>query len=127
MKRAPLALLTLSILFLGSVSSQSSQAPFPDASSPTPPSRDVQLGPQPGPNTLPGTREQMKKMQRELNVERQKQLKADTAKLLQLATELKDAVDKTNEHVLSLDVVKKADEIERLSKHIKTNMRDEMR
>jgi hypothetical protein len=88
---------------------------------------DPQLGPRPGPATLPGTREQMKKMQRELSIQRQKQLKEDTAKLLRLATELKDAVDKTNEHVLSLDVVKKADEIERLAKHVKTNMRDEMR
>jgi hypothetical protein len=127
MKHVPLAFLCLFTMFLGSVPSQSSQAPFPDASSPMPPAHDPQLGPQPGPTTLPGTRDQMKKMQRELNVQRQKQLKEDTAKLLQLATELKDAVDKTNEHVLSLDVVKKADEIERLAKHVKTSMRDEMR
>lgn len=127
MKRAPLALFFLCTVLLATTSSQSSQAPFPDASSPMPTAHDPQLGPQTGPSTLPGTREQMKKMQRELNVQRQKQLKEDTAKLLRLATELNDAVEKTNEHVLSLDVVKKADEIERLAKHVKTNMRDEMR
>ena len=72
-------------------------------------------------------RDQIKKMQKQQNVDRQKQLKADTEKLLALATELKESVDKTNEHVLSLDVVKKAEEIEKLAKHIKTNMRDEVR
>jgi hypothetical protein len=72
-------------------------------------------------------REQMRKMQKEQKALRYKQLKADTDKLLELATELKTSVDKTNEHVLSLDVVKKAEEIEKLAKHIKTNMRDEMR
>jgi hypothetical protein len=72
-------------------------------------------------------RDQLHKMEREQKALRQKQLKEDTEKLLQLATELKTSVDKTNEHVLSLDVVKKAEEIEKLAKHIKTNMRDEMR
>jgi hypothetical protein len=72
-------------------------------------------------------REQMRKMQKEQKALRHKQLHADTDKLLELATELKASVDKTNEQVLSLDVVKKAEEIEKLAKHIKTNMRDEMR
>lgn len=74
-----------------------------------------------GPFT-PDQQREIDKKQREL---RQKQLHDDSEKLLKLATELKDSVDKTNEHVLSLDVVKKAEEIEKLAKHIKTNMRDE--
>jgi L-fucose isomerase-like protein len=77
--------------------------------------------------TGPWTREQVREMQKQQREMRQKQLKEDTTKLLQLATELKQSVDKTNEHVLSLDVVKKAEEIEKLAKHIKTNMRDEAR
>jgi hypothetical protein len=32
-------------------------------------------------------------------------------------------VDKSNEHTLSLDVVKKADEIEKLAKSVKEKMR----
>ena len=71
--------------------------------------------------------DQLQKMQREQKALRHKQLQADTEKLLELATELKTSVGKTNEHVLSLDVVRKAEEIEKLAKHIKTNMRDEMR
>ncbi len=73
------------------------------------------------------SQDQMRKMQKQQTVERQKKLKEDTDKLLSLATELKASVDKTNEHVLSLEVVRKAEEIEKLAKKIKTNMRDEMR
>ncbi len=73
------------------------------------------------------TKEQTEKMKRQQKVLRQKQLKEDTDKLLQLATELKTSVDKTNENVLSLDVVKKAEEIEKLAKQVKTNMRDQNR
>jgi len=42
---------------------------------------------------------------------------------LKLATELKDDVDKTNENVLSLDVIKKADEIEKLAKSVRDKMK----
>jgi hypothetical protein len=67
------------------------------------------------------------KLERELakkaNQERQAALRRDTEKLLKLATELKDYVDKTNESVLSLDVVKKAEEIEKLAHSVKEKMK----
>lgn len=47
----------------------------------------------------------------------------DTNKLLQLATELKAQVDQTNKDVLSVDVVKKAEQIEKLAKSVKEKMR----
>jgi hypothetical protein len=56
--------------------------------------------------------------------ERQATIKRDTDKLLALATELKQYVDKTNENVLSVDVVRKAEEIEKLAHHVKEKMRD---
>jgi nitric oxide reductase activation protein len=55
--------------------------------------------------------------------ERYAALKTDTDKLLKLAVELKGYVDKSNEHVLSLDVVKKADEIEKLARSVKDKMK----
>ena len=61
---------------------------------------------------------------REANKKRQEEIRTDTLKLYQLATELKDAVDKTNENMLSLDVVKKADEVEKLAKKVKEKMRE---
>jgi hypothetical protein len=57
------------------------------------------------------------------NEERQKELKQDTDKLYQLATELKDHVGKTNENMLSLDVIRKAEEIEKLAKKVREKMK----
>jgi predicted TIM-barrel fold metal-dependent hydrolase len=58
-----------------------------------------------------------------LNKQRQTSLQKDTDRLLQLATELKQNVDKSNEHTLSLDVIKKAEEIEKLAKQVKDKMK----
>jgi hypothetical protein len=57
------------------------------------------------------------------STERQKKLVADTEKLLALATELKTDVDKTNQNILSVDVIKKADEIEKLAHSVKERMK----
>jgi hypothetical protein len=67
--------------------------------------------------------EQERAMARKRNQERQAALKRDTDRLLALATQLKEYVDKTNENVLSLDVIKKAEEIEKLSKSVKDKMK----
>ena len=64
-----------------------------------------------------------KEMQKKANEQRQADLKRDTEKLFRLSTELKEYVDKSNENVLSLDVIKKADEIEKLAHSVKTKMR----
>jgi len=50
-------------------------------------------------------------------------LKSDTDKLLKLSIELKSYVDKSDENVLSLDVVKKAEEIEKLARSVKDKMK----
>jgi len=55
--------------------------------------------------------------------ERVAALKSDTDKLLRLSVELKQYVDKSDENVLSLDVIKKADEIERLARSVKDKMK----
>lgn len=57
------------------------------------------------------------------NDERQKKLIADTERLLALANELKADVDKSNKDTLSVDVVKKADEIEKLAHSVKEKMK----
>ena len=55
--------------------------------------------------------------------ERAAALKVDTDKLLKLSVELKSYVDKSDENVLSLDVIKKAEEIEKLAKSVKDKMK----
>ena len=57
------------------------------------------------------------------NERRQQDLKKNTDKLLQLASELKQYVDKTNEHTLSVEVIKKAEEIEKLAHSVKEKMK----
>jgi hypothetical protein len=57
------------------------------------------------------------------NDDRQKRLVADTAKLLVLATDLKAQVDKSTKDTMSVDVIKKADEIEKLARSVKERMK----
>jgi hypothetical protein len=64
-----------------------------------------------------------KDMAKKANREREAQLHRDTDNLLKLATELKQYVDKSNENTLSLDVVKKAEEIEKLAHSVKEKMK----
>jgi spore coat polysaccharide biosynthesis protein SpsF (cytidylyltransferase family) len=65
-----------------------------------------------------------KELAKRANQQRQADIKRDTEQLLKLATELKEYVDKTNENVLSLDVVKKAEEIEKLAHNVKQKMKE---
>ena len=60
---------------------------------------------------------------RKANADRQLAIKNDTAKLLQMANELQEYVDKTNENILSLEVVKKAEQIEKLARSVKEKMK----
>lgn len=62
-------------------------------------------------------------MEKKAAKERVAALKSDTDKLVKLSIELKSYVDKSNENVLSLDVIKKADEIEKLAKSVKDKMK----
>jgi hypothetical protein len=57
------------------------------------------------------------------NTDRQKRLVADTDKLLALATDLKQQVDKSTKDTLSVDVIKKAEEIEKLAHSVKERMK----
>jgi hypothetical protein len=66
---------------------------------------------------------QARDMAKKANLQRQAIIKADTDKLLKLAVELKDSVDKSNENLLSLDVLKKAEEIEKLAHSVKDKMK----
>jgi DNA-binding transcriptional regulator GbsR (MarR family) len=66
-----------------------------------------------------------KKAEKQRNEQRQSSLKKDTDELFKLAGELKKSVDSSNEHVLSLEVIRKTEEIEKLAKNIRTKMKAE--
>ncbi len=55
--------------------------------------------------------------------ERQKRLVSDSDKLLALATQLHEEVAKTDKNILSVDVIRRADEIERLAHNVKERMK----
>jgi hypothetical protein len=84
-------------------------------------------------NRLPDVNQQMEMREQQqetkqtdyaaANVERKKQISDDSAQLLKLATELKTEVDKTTKDTLSLGVIRKADEIERLAHSVKEKMK----
>ena len=107
--------------------------PFAQTSASTPATDASQ--PEPEPQRPDGGRRAMQRAEDEIreqmlrenakkwNKERQAKLKADTDKLLQLSTELKQQVDKSNENILSLDVIKKAEEIEKLAKNVRERMK----
>jgi hypothetical protein len=65
----------------------------------------------------------MEKLNLARNAQRQKQLVEDTDKLLELATQLKADVDKTDKNVLSIDVIKRAEQIEKLARAVKERMK----
>jgi hypothetical protein len=78
---------------------------------------------QPAEPADPMQRQRLERMEKARNADRQKHLVQDTDKLLALAKELKEEVDKSNQDTLSVDVVKKAGEIEKLAKSVKDHMR----
>ncbi|MFZ0394268.1 MAG: hypothetical protein WCF17_17305 [Terracidiphilus sp.] len=57
------------------------------------------------------------------NAERKRQLDTESAQILKLASELKGEIDGTSQDTLSLSVVRKADEIERLAHNVQVKMK----
>ncbi len=90
---------------------------------PVPPTAEQRVPGQNAPEADEQRQRAEKEMLKEANRQRQAELKRDTDKLLTLATELKHSVDQSNENTLSLDVIKKADEIEHLAHDVKQKMR----
>lgn len=81
-------------------------------------------GHKPGDENDPVNKELLEKLEKKRNEARQEEIVKDTNKLLALATELKADVDKTNKDTLSIDVIKKADEIEKLARTVRDKMKN---
>ena len=62
-----------------------------------------------------------RKQQKELIAHRFEQMKQDADELTTLAKSLREELDKTSENILSLQVLEKAEKIEKLAKRIKNN------
>ena len=79
----------------------------------------------PDANAQMQNQEKMTKQQKfeAANSERKKQIADDSTKLLNMAIALKAEVDKTTKDTLSLNVIRKADEIEKLARSVKEKMK----
>jgi hypothetical protein len=92
-------------------------------------------GPNPGapqghpPGTLPpatpAEMEMQKRMAKQRIQDRFVHIKKDTDHLLELATQLKKSVDQASDQTLSLEVIRKAEQIEKLAKQIRQKMASE--
>jgi hypothetical protein len=126
------------ILFAAPVTafSQSSSSPAPQTPLPNPPPKPTGVSPPqaaPVPEAKPApdangqaeTRgnETKQRTSAATGAERKKQIADDSAKLLKLATDLKAEVDKTSKDTLSINVIRKADEIEKLAHSVKEKMK----
>lgn len=82
-------------------------------------------------NRLPDVNQQMEMREQQnkaqnyaaANAERKKQIAGDTTRLLKLATDLKAELGNTSKDTLSLNVIRRADEIERLAHNVKEKMK----
>ena len=71
----------------------------------------------------PTLEKMQKQAEKQRNEKRQSDLQRDTDQLYKLAGELKKSVDSTNEHVLSVEVLRKTEEIQKLAKSVHDKMK----
>jgi hypothetical protein len=57
------------------------------------------------------------------NQQRQLEMKRDTEKMAELTQELKQYLEKTDQGVISVDMIKKAEQIEKLAHSVKSKMK----
>ncbi len=103
-------------VFALGVNAQTSRSP---ASSPGPSVYVPSAADSPG-SLPPGFQQQAQAKQ---NEDRQTAMKRDADRLFAMASELKQNVDRTNGNILSLDVIKKAQAIEKLAKSVREKMK----
>lgn len=89
------------------------------------PSMSPEVDPSLGPMGDPGVRARMDvERLKAANDDRHKKLLLDVDRLISLSNELKTDVDKTNKDELSLDVIRKAQEIEKLAHDVQARMKN---
>lgn len=67
--------------------------------------------------------EAQKRQQEALRQQREAEIKRDTAKMLELAQELNTYLQNNDKNVLAVDAIKKAEQIEKLARSVKSKMK----
>ena len=84
---------------------------------------DVQATPNPAAQPVANEAKPQAEQKTVLADDRKKQITSDSSQLLTMAIALKAEVDKTSKDTLSLDVIRKADQIEKLARSVKEKIR----
>lgn len=106
------------------VEAQQSQDPLQQRNPAKQPGGSLPSDDIPGMPDSPVTGSMKEQRAKSFNEERHKRLEDDVAKLQALTNELKTDVDKANKDELSLEVVRKASEIEKLAHDVQSRMRN---
>jgi hypothetical protein len=69
------------------------------------------------------TREESTKRLKDINILRQKEMKAETARLVQLAHELSAETQKNSRDIFPMEEIRKAEQIEKLAKAVRETMK----
>ncbi len=92
-----------------------------DLHTPIPPA--VVPGPGTGDTSVPEGDDIQRQQATAANWQRQVEIRRDADKMLQLTTELKDYLQKAQRGVMSVDAIKKAEQIEKLAHSVKSKMK----
>jgi hypothetical protein len=106
----------MAIFIFGAISLAAAQQPAQDSSAQPPAAAQSQA-----PATAEATADTPKPTAPQ--TPQQKQLADDTAKLLALANELKAELDKSSKDTLSLNVIRKAEQVEKLAHKVRDEMK----
>ena len=108
------------VTLLGCASFASAQVPD-DGMRRLPPA--VAKGPGMGGVPVTAGDEVQKEQAKAANLQRQAEIRRDTEKMAQLTAELNDYLQKTDQGVMSVDAIKKAEQIEKLAHSVKSKMK----
>lgn len=103
---------------ISSAQQQGAQPPFSSAPNTSP------MGPRGNRADGPTTMIEEEKRLKELNILRQKEITAESARLLLLAAQVKNGVEKSGEDTTSLELIHKVEQIEKLARSVRTKMSD---
>lgn len=117
--------LWLAVFAFGAISLAAAQEPAQDSAAQAPASQAPAAAQTPASAAAPATAEAAADTPKPAipQTPQQKQLADDTAKLLALANELKAELDKSNKDTLSLGVIKKAEQVEKLAHKVRDEMK----
>ncbi len=109
------------LLFL--ISPLCAQGPRQDGPTAPPPILTAPNFDLPDPTAGPLQTQMERAAQIQMERDRQRDLKRETDQLVAMATDLKQGVDKTSPEILSVDLIKKTEKIEKLAKSIRQKMK----